>query len=362
MNIKDILKKSLHGEIITLDDALALWNNPSLSELMTAANHLRNQKAIADKVSWIIDRNINITNVCCSGCLFCNFYTSEKSEKAYITSIDEYKAKIEELQKIGGSQVLLQGGLHPKLGLDFYVELFSKLKELFPDLKLHALGPPEIVHLAKLEKLSYGDILKALVKSGLDSLPGAGAEILSDRVRSYISKGKCSTSEWLEVMKEAHKLGIITSATMMYGHVETIEERMNHLLLIRDVQAEKPKNEVGFISFTPWPFQYKGTALSKKTGTTPKLSADEYIRLISISRLVLNNINNIQASWLTVGKEVAQICLHSGANDLSSIMIEENVVSAAGAEYKMGIADMEKTIIDAGFLPVRRDQNYNIIS
>jgi cyclic dehypoxanthinyl futalosine synthase len=361
MKIKDILNKSFHGEMITLEDALTLWKLASLSELMMAANNLRNIKANPEKVSWIIDRNINITNVCCSGCLFCNFYTSEKSGKAYITSIDEYKAKIKELQKIGGNQVLLQGGLHPKLGLDFYVELFSKLKELFPDLKLHALGPPEIVHLAKIEKRSYSDILQSLVKSGLDSLPGAGAEILSDRVRNYISKGKCSTSEWLEVMKEAHKLGITTSATMMYGHVETIEERMKHLLLIRDVQAEKPKNSVGFISFTPWPFQYKGTTLSKKMGTTPKFSADEYIRLISISRLVLNNIDNIQASWLTVGKEVAQICLHSGANDLSSIMIEENVVSAAGAEYSMGIAEMEKTIIDAGFIPARRDQNYSFV-
>lgn len=345
--------------MLSLNDANELWHNASLGELMTAAHNLRNIKAIPRKVSWIIDRNINITNVCCSGCLFCNFYTSTKSENAYITSIEEYRTKIAELQKIGGNQLLLQGGLHPKLGINFYSDLFKTIKSYYPNIKLHALGPPEIVHLAKLEKISYENVLRILVESGLDSLPGAGAEILSDRVRNIISKGKCNTQEWLDVMEIAHKLEITTSATMMYGHIETLEERLIHLIKIRDVQAIKPANSKGFISFTPWPFQHKGTILNKRLGIVSGFRPDEYIRLIAISRLVLNNIDNIQASWLTVGREIAQVCLHSGANDLSSIMIEENVVSSAGANYRMGVEDMKKTILDAGFEPVLRDQQYS---
>ncbi len=359
MKTKDIINKSLNGEMISINDAGELWHNASLGELMSGAQNLRNIKAPSGKVSWIIDRNVNITNVCCSGCLFCNFYTSVKSKTAYITTIDEYKTKISELKKIGGNQLLLQGGLHPQLGLHFYSDLFKELKKNYPDLKLHALGPPEIVHLAKIEKISYERVLRILVESGLDSLPGAGAEILSDRVRKIVSKGKCSAKEWLDVMETAHKLEITTSATMMYGHIETIEERLIHLIKIRDVQSMKPSNSKGFISFTPWPFQDKGTMLNKKMGVVSGFQSDEYIRLIAISRLVLNNIDNIQASWLTVGKDIAQVCLHAGANDLSSIMIEENVVSSAGANFRMGIEDMKKTILDAGFEPVLRDQQYN---
>ena len=222
-------------------------------------------------------------------------------------------------------------GFTPDLGIDFYENLFKQLKQLYPDLKLHALGPPEIVHLSKLSKLSYHDALVRLMKAGLNSLPGAGAEILSDRVRKQLSKNKCSVNEWLDVMKDAHKLGLTTSATMMFGHIETLEERVDHLIFIRDVQAEIPFAAKGFIAFIPWPFQDEGTALKKRLGIKSTVSNEEYIRTIALCRIMLPNIDNIQASWLTVGKETAQVCLHAGANDFGSIMIEENVVSVAEA-------------------------------
>lgn len=354
----DIIEKALGGEALDLAEAMHLYENAPLGELMFSAHLMRMQKVPGEKVTWLIDRNVNITNICCSGCHFCNFYRSEKSPSAYITSIEEYQQKIEELYAHGGKQLLLQGGMHPKLGLEFYSNLFRELKELYPDLKLHALGPPEIVHISKLEGISYQQTLEALTTSGMDSLPGAGAEILSDRVRSIISKAKCTTDEWLEVMHTAHNMGITTSATMMFGHIETLEERMQHLLHIRSTQSQKPASAKGFISFIPWPFQAEYTHLNKKFGPFKKVDAHEYIRLIAVSRLVLNNITNIQASWLTVGKETAQLCLHAGANDMGSIMIEENVVSSAGAHHKLNASQMQQAIKDAGFTPVQRNQQF----
>ena len=262
---------------------------------------------------------------------------------------------------IGGDQLLLQGGLHPKLGIDWYVDLFKNMKQMFPKLRLHALGPPEIVHIAKMESLSYTEILKRLIEAGLNSLPGAGAEILSDRVRKILSPIKCSVQEWLDVMRAAHKLGLTTSATMMFGHIETLDERMMHLVLLREVQAEKPAGFKGFISFIPWPFQDKGTVLAKKSGIRNKVTSEEYIRMIAISRIMLPNIPNIQASWLTVGKETAQLCLHAGANDFGSIMIEENVVSVAGATYKFDVKGIQEAICEAGFRPSRRNQEFELV-
>jgi cyclic dehypoxanthinyl futalosine synthase len=236
--------------------------------------------------------------------------------------------------------------------------LFKSLKQLYPTIKLHSLGPPEIAHIAKLEGISHTEVLKALVEAGLDSLPGAGAEILNDRVRRLISKGKCTGKEWLDVMRAAHQLNITTSATMMFGHVETIEERFEHLVWLREVQAEKPAHAKGFIAFIPWPFQDDGTLLKKIRGITNNVTGDEYIRMIALSRMMLPNIENIQASWLTVGKEVAQICLHSGANDFGSIMIEENVVSAAGAPHRFTAQGIQDAIKQAGFEPRLRNQQY----
>ena len=253
----------------------------------------------------------------------------------------------------------MQGGHHPDLSLDYYVNLFKQLKGLYPKLKLHALGPPEIAHIAKLSGKSHTEVLKALIEAGLDSLPGAGAEILNDRVRRLISKGKCGGQEWLDVMRAAHQLGLTTSATMMFGHIETLEERFEHLTWIRQVQDEKPAGAKGFLAFIPWPFQDDGTLLKRHKGISNNVSGDEYIRMIAMSRIMLPNVINIQASWLTVGSRVAQICLHAGANDFGSIMIEENVVSAAGAPHRFTAAGIQESILEAGFQPRLRDQQYN---
>ena len=247
---------------------------------------------------------------------------------------------------------------HPDLGLAFYVDLFENLKQLYPNLKLHALGPPEVAHITKLEKSTHYEVLKALKEAGLDSLPGAGAEILDDRVRRLISKGKCGAEEWLEVMHQAHNLDLTTSATMMFGHIETNLERMQHLTKIRDIQAKKPTNAKGFLAFIPWPFMDEGTLLKKIKRARNTVTGDEYIRMIAMSRIMLPNVKNIQASWLTVGKQVAQVCLHAGANDFGSIMIEENVVSAAGAAFRFTADGIQQAIKDAGFTPQLRNQQY----
>jgi len=358
MNIDSILNKALNFEFLTIEEGVYLFENAPTSELMFVANELRKIQKPDGKVTWIIDRNVNTTNVCIANCKFCNFYRVPGHPESYITSIDEYKRKIDETFRLGGEQLLLQGGHHPDLGLSFYVGLFKELKHLYPNLKLHSLGPPEIAHISKLEKMSHTDVLKALIDAGLDSLPGAGAEILNDRVRRLISKGKCSGREWLDVMRAAHKLNLTTSATMMFGHIETIEERFEHLVWIRQVQSEKPANAKGFLAFIPWPFQDAGTILQRVKGVNNSVTGDEYVRMIAMSRIMLPNIINIQASWLTVGKSVAQICLHSGANDFGSIMIEENVVSVAGAPHRFTSQGIQDAIKEAGFEPQLRTQQY----
>jgi cyclic dehypoxanthinyl futalosine synthase len=308
----------------------------------------------------MIDRNVNITNVCFSQCQFCNFCRKKGDPDAYITTTQEYIRKIDELYALGGDQLLLQGGMNPDLGLDFYTGLFKELKRLYPSLRLHALGPPEIVHLARKEKTTFRNILTRLTEAGLDSLPGAGAEILSDRVRKIVSPAKASAAEWLDVMRTAHSINLPTSATMMYGHIETVRERVEHLISLRDLQDEKPENHYGFIAFIPWPFQDEGTVLREKSGIRSSYSSIDYLKLIAMSRIMLNNIRNIQASILTVGKDTGMLSLHGGANDLGSIMIEENVVSAAGGGNRFSAADLQAIIKDAGFIPVRRNQKYEV--
>ncbi len=362
MNKKNLLQKAINLEFLTAEEGEYLFMEAVTSELIYAGHTVRKKLHNDNKVTWIIDRNVNITNVCVSGCQFCNFFRSVNSCDAYVTTKDEYRQKIDELYSLGGKQLLLQGGMHPQFGLKFYEDLFRELKSMYPDIKLHALGPAEIVHIAKMEDISYTEVLEKLVEAGLDSLPGGGAEILSDRVRKIISKNKCSAIEWLNVMRAAHKLNISTSATMMFGHIETVKERIEHMVLIRQVQSEKPKNALGFVSFIPWPFQDRDTVLQKQYGVENKVTMDEYIRMISISRLMLPNIMNIQASWLTVGRETAQICLHAGANDFGSVMIEENVVSSAGADYHLDIEGIQEAIREAGFEPQLRDQKFNFIS
>lgn len=359
-----LLAKALNEEWLTPQEALYLFERVSTGELMAAADELRRRKKHPHEhiVTWIIDRNVNITNVCVAVCKFCNFFRPPGHPEGYITTMEEYEQKITELFEKGGDQLLLQGGHHPHLGLAFYESLFRELKARFPRLKLHALSPPEIVHIARLENKPYEYVLERLVRAGLDSLPGAGAEILVDRVRKKISRGKCTAGEWLAVMRAAHRLGLVTTATMMFGHVETPLERMLHLAKIRQLQAEKPRGAVGFIAFIPWPFQSEGTTLARlHNGRRWGCSGDEYVRMIAISRLMLPNIENIQASWLTVGRQVAQLCLHAGANDMGSIMIEENVVSAAGAHHRMDAHQIQEAIREAGFVPRRRNQRYEFV-
>ena len=358
MELKELYRKALNFEWLTPEEGIYLFEKAPLAELMDIANELRKQQVPHGKVTWQIDRNVNTTNVCTANCKFCNFYRVPGHAEAYITTIDEYKKKIEETLKFGGDQLLLQGGHHPELGLQFYVDTFRQLKQLYPNIKLHALGPPEVAHITKLEKSTHIEVLTALKEAGMASLPGAGAEILNDRVRRLISKGKCGAQEWLDVMRAAHKLNIPSSATMMFGHVETLLERFQHFADIRQVQSEKPEGHYGFTAFIPWTFQDVDTLLSRIRGVHNMTTSEEYIRMIAMSRIMLPNIKNIQASWLTVGKQVAQICLHAGANDFGSIMIEENVVSAAGAPHRFTYRSMQEAIKEAGFEPQLRTQLY----
>ncbi len=358
MQLANLYQKALNFEFLSVEEGAFLFNNAPTAELMNIADELRKKQVPHGKVTWIIDRNLNTTNVCIANCKFCNFYRIPGHPDAYVTDIETYRRKIEETFRYGGEQLLLQGGHHPGLGLQYYVDLFKKLKEMFPTLKLHTLGPPEVAHITKLEKSTHREVLSALKEAGMDSLPGPGAEILVDRVRRLISKGKCGSQEWLDIMTEAHKLNLTTSATMMFGHVETVKERMEHLVKIREVQAKKPDYAKGFIAFIPWTFQDVDTLLARIRGVHNLTTADEYIRMIAISRIMLPNIKNIQASWLTVGKQVAQICLNAGANDFGSIMIEENVVSAAGAPHRFTSKGIQQAIREAGFEPQLRNQQY----
>ena len=359
-NIDDILEKALVREPLTRQEAYTLYDSAPLQLLCSVADTLR-RSVVKDPtvVTWQIDRNVNITNVCKSGCKFCNFHCKpHQTERAYITTMAEYRTKIEEALSLGADQLLLQGGLHPRLGIDFYERLFTQIKSEYPQLRLNALGAPEVQHIANISGITTPEVLERLRNAGLDTLPGAGAEILSERVRKIISPAKPTAREWVRVMHEAHLQGIPTTATMMYGHVETHHERVDHLIAIRDLQAHKPEGTRGFTAFIPWVFCPKGTQLESE-GVAPRFSATEYLRVVAMSRIVLNNIPNIQASWLTVGKNVAEIALNSGANDMGSIMIEENVVSSAGATTRFDAEAMQATIRRAGFIPKLRDQLYN---
>lgn len=356
--VTDLLHKGLNQEYLTIEEGVFLFEQAPTADLMYVGNAIRFKHQPDPVVSWIIDRNSNTTNVCIANCKFCNFYRRPGHDEVYVTTIEQYKQKIEETFQYGGEQLLLQGGHHPDLGLQYYCDLFRELKTLYPNLKLHALGPPEIAHVTKLEKSTHTEVLAALKDAGLDSLPGAGAEILNDRVRRLISKGKCGGQEWLDVMRAAHQLKLTTSATMMFGHVETNYERIEHLVMLREVQDEKPEDAKGFLAFIPWPFMDEGTLLKKLKRARNTCTGDEYIRMIAMSRIMLPNVINIQASWLTVGKKVAQTCLHAGANDFGSIMIEENVVSAAGAAFRFTANGIQEAITEAGFTPKLRDQQY----
>ena len=360
MSLQYIYDKAFAGEHLSYEEAMRLWREAPLYELASQADCLRREKvADPEVVTWQIDRNINTTNVCVSGCRFCNFHCKpHQTDRHFITSLEEYFRKTDEMLALGGDQLLLQGGMHPALGIEYYEELFRALKERYPQLRLNALGAPEVAHIAKVSKISTREVLERLREAGLSSLPGAGAEILVERVRKTISPAKPSVEEWLRVMHEAHEMNLPTTATMMYGHIESVEERIEHLIRLRDLQAECPEGNYGFTAFIPWIFRSEGTQL-EAMGYATHFSPTEYLRLIAVARLVLNNIRNIQASWLTVGKQTAQMALHSGANDMGSIMIEENVVSSAGASNRFDSEGIQRAIREAGFTPRLRDQLYN---
>ncbi len=357
-SLADIAFAAADGERrLTPDDALALLERADLLELGVAASRMRERLHPDREVTFIVDRNVNYTNVCVSGCRFCAFYRDESAPDAYVLSRDELFGKIEETLALDGTAILLQGGLHPHLGIEWYEDLLRSIKERYP-IHVHGFGPPEVVHVAKVSGISTRETLERLMAAGLDSLPGGGAEILVDRVRGHVSPKKATSDEWLGVMREAHALGLSTTATMMFGGLETLAERVEHLARIRAAQDEAvAAGRVGFRAFIAWSFQPGNTELEGEV-TSGSGSGWQYLRTLAVARLFLDNVRNVQASWVTQGPKVGQISLAFGANDMGSTMIEENVVAAAGTRFVMARDDLVRLIRDAGFVPVQRDTLY----
>ncbi|MCL0108014.1 dehypoxanthine futalosine cyclase [Peptococcaceae bacterium] len=348
----ELIEKAISGGRLELDEAVQLLaSKDSFLLLAQAANIIRKKLHPDDVVTFVIDRNINYTNVCLCKCKFCAFWKDEGDKDAYVLDKEQIFKKIEETIAAGGTAVLIQGGLSPKLGLDYYLDLVKSIKERY-DIHIHSFSPPEIVHMALKSGLSVEEVLIKLKEAGLDSIPGGGAEILVDRVRKIISPNKISWKEWMYVMECAHKLGMKTTATMMFGHVETYEERVLHMIRIRELQD---KTE-GFTAFIPWTFQPKNTELGGK-----EAGSVEYLKTLALSRLVLDNIKNIQASWVTQGMKVAAVALSFGANDLGSTMLEENVVRATGVINRTSVDEMVYCIKNAGFKPAQRMPSYGIV-
>jgi cyclic dehypoxanthinyl futalosine synthase len=343
--------KVLAGERLSREEGVALLRDGDLLELGTLADGVRQRLHPEGIVTYIIDRNINYTNVCTAQCAFCAFYRDLPSKEGYVLSKEELARKIEETVALGGNQILLQGGLHPDLGIEFYEELFRWMKATYP-IWIHGLSPAEVQHICRVSKLGLEKALRRLMAAGLDSIPGGGAEILSDRVRNIIGIAKGTTAEWLQVMEAAHRLGMRTTATMMFGHVETLEERIEHLLHLRDLQDRTG----GFTAFIGWTFQPENTAMAGE-----ELTSYQYLRTLAVARVMLDNFPNVQASWVTQGGKIGQISLRFGANDFGSLMIEENVVSAAGAHFRLTEAEIARAIQDAGFVPKRRTMRYEIV-
>jgi cyclic dehypoxanthinyl futalosine synthase len=341
------------GERIGASEALELYRGAPTWRLGQLADLVRARKHPGRIVTYIIDRNVNYTNVCVARCNFCAFYRPVASPDGYVLGFDEIFRKIDETIALGGVQLLLQGGHNPDLPLTWYEDLFRAIKQRYPGFKLHALSPPEVIHLSRLARLSVPGVLERLIDAGLDSVPGGGAEILVDRVRRLLHcDGKATSDEWLDVMRHAHRAGLRTTATMMYGTVETDEERLEHLLRLRALQDETG----GFTAFIAWSYQPGHTELAGTEAT-----GIDYLRTLAIARIVLDNFDNLQASWVTQGGKVGQLSLAYGANDMGSVMIEENVVRAAGASYCMDEVEIVRNIEDAGFAARRRNMHYEIL-
>ncbi|HEY8231958.1 MAG TPA: cyclic dehypoxanthinyl futalosine synthase [Vicinamibacteria bacterium] len=349
--LEDARRKVEDGVRLTREDGVALLRDADLLELGALADVVRWRKHPDPVVTYIIDRNINYTNVCTAQCAFCAFYRDLPSKEGYLLTKPQLAQKIEETIALGGRQILLQGGLHPDLGIEFYEELFRWMKASYP-IWIHGLSPAEVQHIVRVSKLGLEEALRRLMAAGLDSIPGGGAEILSDRVRKIIGIAKGSTAEWLEVMETAHRLGMRTTATMMFGHVETLEERVDHLLHLRELQDRTS----GFTAFIAWTFQPSNTALAGD-----ELTSFQYLRALATARVMLDNFPSVQASWVTQGPKIGQVSLRFGANDFGSLMIEENVVSAAGAHFRLSEAQIARAIQDAGFVPKRRTMDYQIV-
>jgi cyclic dehypoxanthinyl futalosine synthase len=353
MNIGPIIGKVTNGGRVSADEALALYVHAPTHLLGHLADGIRMRKHPDRTVTYIIDRNVNYTNVCVAKCNFCAFYRDVGSSQGYVLGFEEIFRKIDETIEVGGVQLLLQGGHNPDLPLTWYEDLFRAIKSRYPDFKLHALSPPEVIHLSRLSQIGVPEVIDRLIAAGLDSIPGGGAEILVDRVRRLLHcYGKATADEWLDVMREAHRRGLRTTATMMYGTVETVEERIEHMMRLRDLQDETG----GFTAFITWSFQPEHTEL----GGTEATGID-YLRTLALARIVLDNFDNLQASWVTQGGKVGQLSLAYGANDMGSVMIEENVVRAAGAAYCMDEIEIVRNVEDAGFVPKRRNMHYDLL-
>ena len=343
----NIVAKIRSGQRINREEALELYENTDLNTLGQLASEIRFRLHPEPVITYVIDRNINYTNKCVSGCKFCAYYCGPEDPEGYVLTREELARKIDETKALGGTQVLLQGGLHPDLPLEYYEDMLQFMKSM--DIHCHAFSPPEITHFASISGLNVSDVISRLIEAGLDSIPGGGAEILVDTIRQQIAPRKATTDQWLAVMEEAHRQGLRTTATMMFGHVESPAQRLEHMDRLRDLQDRTS----GFTAFIPWPFQPGNTAIDVKPAT-----AHEYLRTLAISRIFLDNFENIQASWVTQGPKVAQISLFFGANDFGSTMIEENVVAAAGVSHRLSEAAIRKIVEGAGFRPKQRLMDY----
>ena len=353
-DIQPILDKAVAGERLTSEDCTALLESKDFVRVGLAAHEIRMRHNPTDVVTYIIDRNINYTNVCNVVCTFCAFYRRPGKPDTYVHSMDEICKRIDETIALGGTGVLMQGGLHPDFGIEWYEDLLRTLHAKYPRFQLHCFSPPEIHNIHLISGLDYGTVIQRLKDAGLNSLPGGGGEILDDEVRKRVST-KCNTQEWLDVMRAVHKVGLRSTATMMFGIGDKIEHRVRHLQRVRDVQDETG----GFTAFIPWTFQRENTALGRKITIEP--TGIDYLQTLAVSRLFLDNVQHIQASWLTQGLKLGQTALRFGADDMGSIMIEENVVSAAGANTCANERDLRYQIREAGFIPQQRDILYNYI-
>jgi cyclic dehypoxanthinyl futalosine synthase len=350
-SVNSILSSVREGNRISADDALRLFTDADLLDLAETADSVRQRLHPNNVISYIIDRNINYTNVCKEFCSFCAFYRVKGDDEAYVLPDHVIFKKVEETLALGGTGILMQGGVHPDLKIDYYERLLSSIKERF-SIHCHCFSPPEILNIAKVSKMSVSQVFMRLKAAGLDSMPGGGGEILDDEIRNDISPLKCKTDEWLMVHREAHRLGLRTTSTMMIGVGETIHHRIRHLQRLRDLQDETG----GFTAFIPWTFQAENTDLGARN--LPEVTASEYLRLLALSRIFFDNIQNVQVSWLTVGMKVGQVGLRFGVNDMGSIMIEENVISSAGAKNRANDAELRRVISDAGFIPRQRTTLY----